>query len=388
MRTVTKQTNRQSVHTVNGGSPTLHSGLWKDYRLDRSDIVHNSKDDRGFRDPSYYLATVTDNTGPIGMWTNSSFGYTTRWEGNLSQQLYSEGPGLPGFSAGLRSRAEVGALLKLKDQSVDLSVMFAERKRTADLIAASFGAVIKGYSALRRGNVRGAMNALGLSGRPPRMPADLGGKWLALQYGWKPILSDVHGACEALSYKEDANGYRVTVRKVEKEEWEEEYFLDTGPSFCPFRQEIRYHRSVRVVLNYSPNNWEQIKFASLGLTNPAHTAWELIPFSFVVDWAIPIGDWISSLDAASGYEFLGGTLTDRRFHISRYLSASQFNGKNTSHITGGRIFRKRVERHVYPSSPIPTLPRLKNPWSYGHAANAAALLAVVTSGAKAPRYAR
>jgi len=356
------------------------------HSVSRSDITRNTRDDRGFLDPSPYLALVDKIVGPTGTWTNSSYGYVSEARGSLKDELYSRGPGLPSGDAGLRSRAEVGALLKLKDQSVDLSIMFAERKRTADLVARSFSTVIKAYKALRKGDLGGVARALNVR-RPRELPRDMAGKWLAFQYGWKPLLSDVHGACEALDRAERNRGYRVTVRSRHKQEWEEEYFLDTGPSFCPFVLDRRLHRSYSVALSYAPNNWEQIEFSSLGLSNPGLTAWELVPFSFVVDWAIPVGDWISSLDAARGYEFLGGTLTERRYHISKFRSASQFGGKNRSHLTGGIDFQKRVERWVYPSSPIPTLPRAKNPWSYTHAANAASLLAKVTEGAKAPwRY--
>jgi hypothetical protein len=33
---------------------------------------------------------------------------------------------------------------------------------------------------------------------------------------------------------------------------------------------------------------------SLGLVNPAEIAWEVVPYSFVVDWFLPIGSYISA----------------------------------------------------------------------------------------------
>jgi hypothetical protein len=32
----------------------------------------------------------------------------------------------------------------------------------------------------------------------------------------------------------------------------------------------------------------------MGLANPASIAWEFMPWSFAVDWAIPIGSWIEA----------------------------------------------------------------------------------------------
>jgi len=31
------------------------------------------------------------------------------------------------------------------------------------------------------------------------------------------------------------------------------------------------------------------------LTNPALVAWELVPFSFVADWFVPIGSWLTAI---------------------------------------------------------------------------------------------
>lgn len=38
------------------------------------------------------------------------------------------------------------------------------------------------------------------------------------------------------------------------------------------------------------------RLAPYGLTNPLLTAWELVPFSFVADWFVNVGDTIASLD--------------------------------------------------------------------------------------------
>lgn len=388
MRTENTTTNKTSEFYVNGTLAGASNPVYSTKSVSRSDIVRNSKDSKGFLPPSEYLAVINNLSGPFGVNTNTSYGYTLMRKGNQATELYSRGPGLPGGDAGLRSRAEVGALLKLKDQDVNLGLMFAERKRTADLFAATISTVARAYSAVKKGDLIGASKILGISEVPRRTPRNVAGKWLALQYGWKPLLSDVHGACEVLSGKEATAGYRVTVRKRVKREWEDEYFLDTGPSFCPFIQERRLHTSYHVSLTYEPSGFEAAAFSELGLTNPGLLAWELIPFSFIVDWALPVGDWLSALDAANGYTFLGGSITERRFVIARYRGASQHSGRNVSQLTAGVDFLKRVKRDIYPYSPIPTLPRAKNPWSYTHAANAAAILAQVVLGAKAPSYAK
>ena len=42
-------------------------------------------------------------------------------------------------------------------------------------------------------------------------------------------------------------------------------------------------------------------------SNPLLTAWEKVPYSFVVDWFIPIGDFIAQYSATDGLSFISGT---------------------------------------------------------------------------------
>jgi hypothetical protein len=61
---------------------------------------------------------------------------------------------------------------------------------------------------------------------------------------------------------------------------------------------------VREVLSYTVKTSARLRFQSelsrsfqkLGLTNLAGLAWELLPWSFVADWALPIGNWINSIE--------------------------------------------------------------------------------------------
>lgn len=42
----------------------------------------------------------------------------------------------------------------------------------------------------------------------------------------------------------------------------------------------------------------------LGLINPGTVAWEIVPFSFLVDWFIPVGAWLNSFTDILGYDVL------------------------------------------------------------------------------------
>jgi hypothetical protein len=41
--------------------------------------------------------------------------------------------------------------------------------------------------------------------------------------------------------------------------------------------------------------------AETGITNPLLVAWDAVPLSFVVDWFLPVNNWLKQLDTYSGF---------------------------------------------------------------------------------------
>jgi hypothetical protein len=140
-------------------------------------------------------------------------------------------------------------------------------------------------------------------------------------------------------------------------------------------------QGVYVRLDYKMDNPLLAQAANLGLTNPAALAWELVPFSFVADWFVPVGDYLNCLDAALGYSFLGGSKTERWMHHSKteagWRTGAVLNNLKYWRFSGAEKIVKTVVRTVYSSSPLPRHPGFKNPFSATHVANALALLGQV-----------
>lgn len=124
-------------------------------------------------------------------------------------------------------------------------------------------------------------------------------------------------------------------------------------------------------------------FSSLGLINPASIAWEVMRYSFVVDWFLPIGPWLNSWTADAGWSFLSGTRsTKSEASMSQEIAAyPEWNRVyDWPHSYDGSIapILKRAdssvfERVVLTHRPVPGL-FLKNPLSASHAISAIALL--------------
>lgn len=62
------------------------------------------------------------------------------------------------------------------------------------------------------------------------------------------------------------------------------------------------------------------KKSVVGLDNPSLIVWELIPFSFVANWFIPIGTWLQTMSAPTGFRFESGS---RGVRVESYRSAKK-----------------------------------------------------------------
>lgn len=58
----------------------------------------------------------------------------------------------------------------------------------------------------------------------------------------------------------------------------------------------------------------------LGLANPLATAWELVSYSFVVDWFVPIGPVLNALSARAGLIFVDGSKSNRVTGYATYTN--------------------------------------------------------------------
>jgi hypothetical protein len=279
------------------------------------------------------------------------------------------------------------ALQKLLNQQINLGVALGERAETFELIASTAKRIYRGFTAAKRMDPEGVLKGLII---PPRGkftrskfkwkdPADI---WLEAQYGWKPLLQDVHGAITAIDNRNKAGPPRVDVKA---KSYEKSYNhvkhgkYSTGrPSFQVVEQQDLLV-GCTVHLTYEEDNPYLITAAQLGLVNPAEVVWELVPWSFAVDWFIPVGPWIQSTTAAIGWRFKGGSKTTISRRWGKWLLA-QTNWLDfpASYYTYGNGFsRLRLDRTVYYNSPIPNLWDLATPKGLaGHptrSANAAAL---------------
>lgn len=106
----------------------------------------------------------------------------------------------------------------------------------------------------------------------------------------------------------------------------------------------------------------------LGLQDPLGVAWELTPWSFVVDWFVPISTYLDTLNTFSG---LNATVAYTTYQT---YQASWIKSRDYRHF-GGNYFKVAVHREPSSSISVPT-PRIAQPeawFSPKRLANAIAL---------------
>jgi hypothetical protein len=300
----------------------------------------------------------------------------------------------------LKAKAIRKLLEKLKDSSVNLAQAYAEREETAKTIANTVTTLAKSYSALRRGNFKDAAVALGLASKSSKragrkfvteyksnVTSGAANGWLALQYGWKPLLDDVHGAATALAKAnlagENGNTVFATASGNAREKFDtRDKITYVIPSDYSGSDVVTRSRTASIVVRaqcrYARSSPPVSDLASLGITNPALLAWELIPYSFVVDWFLPVGNWLSSLDATVGLSFQSGFIsTLTKYEATTFWDTGivRTDGRRTVNRHNiQQVKRDTMDRTRFSSFPEAPAPQFKNPLSFSHVTSAMALI--------------
>lgn len=298
------------MKTYTGGS---HRGGAISYRL-RAPSTFNPKDPSGWRPPSVYYGKRLNTFNP---WFTAK--WVTPYRG-LTYEVYDTVPEIapsstfPDLAADL-NKMRTKAYKKFGDVKVDFSVAFAERQKTIDLVADT---ARRFANAFQRNSRRSGAAMKGKTLRPGsgsrRKAEDV---WLEMRYGWAPTLMDLEGAIEWLDSRDDGGYKRYRIRakaSVKRRTYDPGVWTDNyhGAYFTiPMRYRDSYLERTEVKGTYfatlNDNTFRSLN--QCGVINPLTTVWELVPYSFVVDWFVGVGDYLSSLSAFSGLSFLAGSET-------------------------------------------------------------------------------
>jgi hypothetical protein len=295
-------------------------------------------------------------------------GVHTGYESDLSD------PGLPvRTDAELRATCVNKAILNAKS---DLSLLlsdFYQRKQTEQMLGNTVLKLVDVVRALKHGRVGDALRALSSQNRRFRRssPAEL---WLEIQYGWKPLLADAKDIFDALTpitaLVKSTGRTKDTQRNAGKVSiYGETVFFD---------QTVEKKCTTKLFWTF-PGDGVLLHAAQQGVLAPLEVAWDLLPWSFVVDWWLPIGDYFQALNASISLQYVDGTSTIKQTSYDRRNAV--FVAPACAYPNGHYRWsweQTRKQRYVEPNA-VYTF-QAKNPFSFTHLANALALLTTEISG--------
>lgn len=155
--------------------------------------------------------------------------------------------------------------------------------------------------------------------RARQKASDLSAAWLELHFGWVPMIGDIYGAYQVLTRDFNVGHVKATgtSRAIELL-----FSADSNTRIVIDEVIIRY----KMTGSYRITNPNLLLASELGLTNPASVIWEVVPFSFLVDWFTNVGSWLEGFTPELGWD------QNLDFCLGRTFEARQtLNYKPTNH---------------------------------------------------------
>ena len=344
-------------------------------------------------------AVLPDNPfSHLGEWKGSCYIDTNIWYWSgpdLGFQLYTkvrsreESPGI-GITPFDWGPADNKFLSKVKQSSVSVITMFAERKATASLLQTFAGNVL--YTLVHWRKPRKVVARWLHSDKKVRKwatrklerrilrcttPAEA---WLEYRFAVRPLMGDIRDALEAF----EKGSKKQHVTHISRKGWEEGTKVQKNlGSYGTVTGSMHTRYDWKIVGRFEVTD---PSLAALGnLAGVATSLWDLLPFSFVVDWAWDISTYLDLQNATLGLKFVSGykglrSMYTRTYETvpvmsrtARYIPASDFPA------TWNSLYYRRT---VLTSCPTPYLKRgrLESIFGNGHIYDMLALARQIWSG--------
>lgn len=229
---------------------------------------------------NFYVVDRVDNPGPVSRERNGRLYVGTPsfvFGGSKSQTSQSD----DGSDAVSRARA------KFSENNFGESLV--EFTETVGLLNKTMGTLFRGFSYAANGQwskLGRLWDNPGAVSRMSKLPRSkrLAKGYLEFQFGWAPLLNDVYSAVEAYS-----NGLASTGDRIRKKSGQ----LTT-------RRNLDRPLEATATASGIVRNQGAARLNQLGLSNPALMAWNKLPFSFLIDWFIPVSTYLGGITASAG----------------------------------------------------------------------------------------
>jgi hypothetical protein len=183
---------------------------------------------------------------------------------------------------------------------VGAGVDFAEYRQSVGMIASTATTLYKAYRAVRQLRFGDAAAALRMKFVPKGVAVhkSVGNNWLEFHFGWEPLYKDIHEALEVINDPvKSFSMERARAKDIVKQTGFQSFgatshkWWANGYQSCTQGARVKFSKPGAT---HTLDQW--------GISNPAVIVWELVPFSFVVDWFVNIGNFLESQTDFAGMQ--------------------------------------------------------------------------------------
>jgi len=278
--------------------------------------------------------------------------------GTVHDRRYYSAVNHPGFitrdiSQWIQRKTWAGALRrKLVKGRVNLASSVAEYRESASMFVSLAKRLFEAYRDIRHG-------------RFPKFKrwsvSDIPASILLYNFGVAPLVGDLYSVVEALRLKLSAPITCRTSASVKRD------LAGENIHWAGMQYQLSGSIRQRATIYYDMDP-EQFASEYFDFGNPIEWVWELIPFSFVLDWVLPVGDYLESLDNLNGLSNIRGVVTTKVYEHAngRWDQASIVEAPF-------RSYMRTYQRDLIDTIPIP-LPSWNPSPSYMKLLNAGSIL--------------
>lgn len=221
-------------------------------------------------------------------------------------------------------------------KNVQAGVALAEGRQAMDMIVKRLSQLTNFANNLRRGRFLDAAKDISynLSLRHKKKleksyvkgnAKNFADNYLEFHFGWSPLMGDIHDAAEVLS--EPILPHSIKVKRGAYFNTYTSLNSDNGNDRTWGGDKYSTYQAITLRANVEVSNPNLALAQQCGLVNPLTIAWELVPFSFVVDWFVNVGDFLNTFTDFAGVSLThqSRTIFSRWFKVHSIASDYNYN---------------------------------------------------------------
>lgn len=408
---VTRSMYRRSTGALTEGTAEIDGGVTV------PDPVHNALGPDGWREPSPYSCKGTNGSFLYADCFASGWShprYESQFHGNFRgkvsatlalQDTVWRLPARPKdseYSRALRARAINTALHQLQNRQGHILETVAEFRQSIQGLARNAHSITSFCDAFERSirskNAGPMRKHFGLPKKHKALrewkrklnatssaASSFGSAWLTFWFGLAPVVSDMVLFMRILGdsnlFVQNLNGKGRGFRK-QTLNYDTKILTGYNAGFdggFAVRASVTRELGCYVSLTCRPNkNWlmQRAREASqLGAFDGLSTVWAITPYSWLIDFVLPVSQYLKGWEGRQGLDFRGGTITYYQAYVDPKVDVEKLGTDSNIEVGSPSVYGARTfSRSVLNNLPAPVfMPRL--PADYWKATTALSLLA-------------